>query len=98
MGDMLKEFVKSTMENEIKERYPHIRYPAWMYARVTECRKESNSFVVTLQILDKNQQKDVNYPPLPFIRTDLQVVLNDIVVVGMLYGECLPYIVGRCLS
>ena len=58
MGDMLKEFVKSTMKNEIKENYPHIRYPAWMYARVTECRKESDIFVVTLQILDKNQQKD----------------------------------------
>ena len=65
---------------------------------VTECRKESDIFVVTLQILDKNRQKNANYPPMPFIRTDLQVALNDIVVVGMLYGECLPYIVGRCLS
>ena len=30
----------------------------------------------------------MNYPPMPFIRL-IQVVLNDIVVVGMLYGECL---------
>ena len=54
--------------------------------------------VVTLQILDRDKQRDENYPPMPFVRTDLQVALNDIVVVGLLYGECLPYIVGRCLS
>ena len=54
--------------------------------------------MVTLQILDKDLQKDINFPPMPFIRTELQVALNEIVVVGMLYGECQPYIVGRYLS
>lgn len=98
MGDMLKEFVKNTMNDEIKAEYPHIRHPAWMYARVTEYRKEADVAVVTLQILDRDKQRDENYPPMPFVRTDLQVALNDIVVVGLLYGECLPYIVGRCLS
>ena len=98
MGDMLKEFVKSSIENEIKENYPHIRHPAWMYAKVTEWRKEAELSVVTLQILDKDLQKDINFPPMPFIRTELQVALNEVVVVGMLYGECQPYIVGRYLS
>ena len=98
MGDMLKEFVKSSIENEIKENYPHIRHSAWMYAKVTEWRKEAELSVVTLQILDKDLQKDINFPPMPFIRTELQVALNEIVVVGMLYGECQPYIVGRYLS
>ena len=42
MGDMLKEFVKNTMNDEIKAEYPHIRHPAWMYARVTEYRKDGN--------------------------------------------------------
>ena len=79
---MMKNFVKQELDDQIKTNYPHMRYPPCIYARV--------------KILDKNKQTDTRFPEVPMVSTKVPVESGDIVVVILLYGECDPYIVGRC--
>ena len=50
----------------------------------------------TLKILDKNKQPDSRFPEVPGVKTDIIILKNDIVAVVLMYGECSPYIIGRC--
>lgn len=50
----------------------------------------------TLKILDKNKQPDIRFPEVPKVKTDIPVLKNEIVAIVLMYGECKPYIIGRC--
>ena len=86
---MMKNFVKQELDDQIKTNYPHMRYPPCIYARVVKASKKEDVYTVTLKILDKNKQTDTRFTKVP-------VESGDTVVVILLYGECDPYIVGRC--
>lgn len=58
--------------------------------------KKEDVYTVTLKILDKNKQTDTRFPEVPMVSTKVPVESGDTVVVILLYGECDPYIVGRC--
>ena len=94
MADMLKGFVTQTIKNEIKENYPHLQYPSCVRARVTVSATDT----CTLKIIDKNGEIDQRFPEIPFVKTELELNTGDVVVVVMLYGECIPYIIGRYLE
>lgn len=47
-------------------------------------------------MLDKNKQPDSRFPEVPGVKTDIIILKNDIVAVVLMYGECSPYIIGRC--
>ena len=96
MSDMLETFVRKEITNEIKTNYPHIQYPAGMYARIVQAKQDGEKYMYTLKILDKNKQTDTRFPEVPMVSTKVPVESGDIVVVMLLYGECDPYIVGRC--
>lgn len=51
---------------------------------------------LTLKILDKNKQPDIRFPEVPKVKTDIPVLKNEIVAIVLMYGECKPYIIGRC--
>lgn len=94
--NMMQTFVKQELENQIKTLYPHLQYPSSMYARVVSITEKSGSFECTLKILDNRKQPDSRFPEVPKVTTDLQLSENDIVIVLLLYGKCIPYIIGRC--
>lgn len=94
MPDFLNGFVQSVLDETVKEQYPHIRYPALVCAKVKECMVKGNKNLVTLQILAENLEADKRFPLLPYIKTEIAVQINDIVVVGLLYGGCNPYVLG----
>lgn len=98
MADFLNEFVKVTMEDEIKTNYPHIKHPSIVYAKVTEMKPVGDVRLVTLRILTADWKVDDNYPPYPFIKTEYALLVDDFVVVGFPYGGNVPYILGRCLE
>lgn len=98
MADFLNEFVKVTMEDEIKTNYPHIKSPSIVYAKVTEMKQAGDIRLVTLRILTVEWKVDENYPLFPFVKTEHELLLNDFVVVGFPYGGNVPYILGRCLE
>lgn len=95
MADMLKLFVEQELENLIKTKYTHIRYPFAVYAEVTQVAQEGEAYVCSVKILNKNKQYDKKFPEIPKVRTKLEVKKGDIVVTVLLYGECDPYIIGR---
>ena len=70
MADFLNEFVKVTMEDEIKTNYPHIKSPSIVYAKVTEMKQAGDIRLVTLRILTAEWKADENYPPFPFVKTE----------------------------
>lgn len=96
MANMMSEFVRQELENEIKEHYPHMRYPPCMRAKVVSVRTGSGTYTCTLKILDKNGQADNSFPEIPMVQTDIEVSRGDTVIVLLLYGECDPFILRRC--
>lgn len=96
MSDMMKIFVQQELNDQIKNNYPHMRYPSCMYARVVKSSNDGDAYTVTLKILDKNKQADMRFPEIPMVSTRIPVSAGDLVVVMLLYGECYPYIIGRC--
>ena len=95
MADMLKVFVAQEIENQIKENYSHLQYPACVYAKVVKVKEISEKYICTLKILDKNKSPDSSFPEVPFVSTDINLSKGDIAVVVLLYGECNPFIIGR---
>lgn len=91
MSDMLKTFVKKEMENIIAKKYPHIRHPAGMYAKVTDTKDH----VYTIQILDAAGKEDADYPEYPGIKSGLALEKGDVVAVVFLYEGSSVYIAGR---
>lgn len=96
MSDMMKKFVEQELQAQIKENYPHLQYPPGLYAKVVSVRQTGELYEVTLKILDKNNLPDSRFPEVPKVKTDIPVSNNDIVAVVLMYGECRPYIIGRC--
>lgn len=95
MSDMMKQFVSQELSQQIKNNYPHMQYPSFIYAKVVNMKETAGQFEVTLKILDKNRQPDNRFPEIPKVVTDKKCHQNDIVVVALLYGELIPYIIGR---
>ena len=89
---MLREFIELEVRHLVYEKYAYLRRPSAVYALVSSVQKGN----VNLRILDKNKVADERYPEIPRVKTPLDVKKGDIVAVLMMYGECIPYIVGRC--
>ena len=97
MSDMMKRFVGQELGNQIKENYPHIQHPPCLCAKVVAVeRKGGNLYEATLRILDKSGQPDSHFPEVPKVTTDMPILKDEAVVVVLMYGECRPYIIGRC--
>lgn len=96
MSDMMKKFVEQELESQIKQNYPHMQYPPCLYAKVVAVKEKEELYEATLKILDKNRQPDSRFPEVPKVTTDIRILKDEIVVVVLLYGECHPYIIGRC--
>ncbi|MCM1376135.1 MAG: hypothetical protein NC245_13765 [Muribaculum sp.] len=95
MSDMMKQFVTQELAEQIRKKYPHMQYPSILYAKVMHVKPAEGQYEVVLKILDKNGQPDNRFPEIPRVATDMAVDKNDIVVVALLYGEMIPYIIGR---
>lgn len=95
MSDMLQVFVKKEMEKQVQEKYPHIRHPAGMYAKVSQVRKTDGQYVCTLKVLDQSFQADSAFPEIPDVKTDVELKQGDIAVVLLLYGGDSVFILGR---
>lgn len=96
MSDMLKMFVGQELGRQIKENYPHMQYPPCLHAKVAAVKNKGELYETTLKILDKNRQPDSRFPEIPKVITDIPVLKDETVVIILLYGECRPYIIGRC--
>lgn len=97
MADIRK-FVKKVMDEHIKEKYPHARNPAAMYAIVTDVKKNGDGYEYRLKMLDRNGNMDETVAEIPCVRSDQQYDCGDKVTVLLVYGLMLPYIVGRCTT
>lgn len=97
MSNMMEKFVTETLKQELKSKYPHIQHPPCVCAKVVRVTDKDGIYDCTLNILDKNMDRDTQFPEIPGVYTELSVKKGDKVVVLMLYGECNPYIVGRCI-
>ena len=69
MSDMLETFVRKEITNEIKTNYPHIQYPAGMYARIVQAKQDGEKYMYTLKILDKTLNVDNDFPEIPNVRS-----------------------------
>lgn len=95
MSDMMKQFVAQELAGQIRKNYPHMQYPSILYAKVMHVKAMEGQYEVVLKILDKNRQPDSRFPEIPKVATGIAFGKNDIVVVALLYGELIPYIIGR---
>lgn len=96
MSDMMKLFVRQELAEQIRTNYPHMRYPPCIYAKVVSVKKSGVTYTATLKMLDKNKKPDYRFPEVPMVSTQIPIVKDDTVIVVLLYGECDPFIIGRC--
>lgn len=96
MSDMMKQFVKQELEQQIRKDYSHLQYPPLLYAKAVQVQGELPPRKITLKILDKNKQPDSRFPEIPNVKTDIYIEKGEVVVIALLYGELEPYILGRC--
>lgn len=96
MGDMMKTFVDREIDERIREKYPHLRHPSGVCAKImSSVRLESGSYKYTVRILDENMNTDGNFPEIPGVVSDIQCEKGDVVVALLLYGGSDVYIMGR---
>jgi hypothetical protein len=97
MSDMLKSFVRQELERSIREEYPHLRYPFAMYAKIVDSWNEAGHYSYVIRILDKNKREDARFPEIPKVSSEMPYKVGDIVTVVFLYGNIVPYIMGRAV-
>lgn len=97
MSDMLKSFVGQELERNLREEYPHLRYPPAMYAQIVNSRNEAGYYSYVIRILDKNKREDVRFPEIPKVLSEMPYKVGDIIVIVFLYGDIVPYIMGRAV-
>ena len=95
--DMLKTAVRKIVKEMLTKSYPHTQQPPSMYAMVLEVKTSGAFNEAVIRILDKTKSRDEKYPDIPGVKTDFELKRGDMVVILMLYGERIPYIVGRCV-
>lgn len=98
MADYLKAFIQETIGKTIREDYPHIQKPGIILGKVVDKKDNQTYRVLSLSILDKDKNEDPEYPLIPYVSTTLDVEPGEILVLGMLYGNCVPYVLGRYLD
>lgn len=96
MSDMMKLFVQQELTEQIRANYQHMRYPPCIYAKVTRVKVSGVTYTATLKMLDKNKKPDNRFPEVPMVSTQIPIAKDDTVIVVLLYGECNPFIIGRC--
>lgn len=96
MGDLLKTFVGEELRGQLRENYSYLRHPACVYAKVTRVRETQGIYTATLKILDQNKNEDSQFTEIPNVCTEIKIGVGDTVAAILMYGECDPFIVGRC--
>lgn len=96
MGDLLKKFVEEEFQRQIQENYPYLRHPPCVYAEVIKVKDNQGIYTAVLKILDKNKNKDSRFSEIPNVTTEIPIKAGDVVVSVLMYGECDPFIIGRC--
>ncbi len=97
MSDMLKTFVDQELNQRIQKEYPHLKYPAAVYAKITNVKKEVAYYSYIIRILDKNKKENSKFPEIPKVKSESLYESGDVVVAIFLYGDVMPYIVGRAV-
>lgn len=94
---MVEEMVINVFNKQIAAKYPHLKLPAILSAKVTKATKISNGNEYTLKILDKTGAIDEHFPEIPRVLSTLAVNVGSTVAIGLLYGELNPYIIGEMI-
>ena len=95
MPDMLKTFVDMAIDERIREKYPHLRHPACVYAKIVKACQIDEIYEYTVRILDAAMETDNDFPEIPGVRSSIQMAEGDIAVVMLLYGGTNVYVIGR---
>lgn len=95
MSDMLKTFVETELEKQIKEKYPHMQHPAGVYAKVMNVIPKEKGYICTLKLLDRKLNPDDDFPEVPGVKTTIAFQKGEIAVVLLMYGGNEFTILGR---
>lgn len=92
---MLEEMIKTVLEKAVKEKYPHLKLPGAVYARVTKAQDLGSYYEYNLKILDENGVIDEVFPEIPKVKSKLVIENGKTVAILLLYGQVNAYIVGE---
>nr|DAP14039.1 MAG TPA: hypothetical protein [Caudoviricetes sp.] len=91
---MVDAVMKTGINRVLRESFPHLLQPAFVYARITKAQNESVPYTYNLKILDKFGNVDSSFPEIPAVRSRIHAEKGDTVAVALLYGKLNPFIVG----
>lgn len=95
MSDMLQLFVRKEMERQIRETYPHMKYSPGLYAKAVQVKEENGIRICTFKVLDQMLQENNDFPEIPNVKTSINLSVNDIAVILLLYGGNSVFVLGR---
>lgn len=90
MVNAWEERIRRVIKKVIRTEYPYISKPSAVCCRVTNVREQGYSIV----LLDENKNRDVTYPEIPNVQSQIELKKGDTVAVIFLGGQD-AYIVGR---
>ncbi len=94
---MLEQMIEIKIDNTINKKYPHLRLPIAVYARITKVQEHIEYYEYNLKILDENKEIDSDFPEVPGIKSKDKYEYGDTVAVLLLYGQLNVFIVGRVI-
>lgn len=94
---MLEEMIESKINITIERKYPHLKLPVAVYARITMFQEYPENYLYSLKILDENFEIDSKFPEIPGVKSKEKYLDGDIVVVLLLYGQLNVFIAGKVI-
>lgn len=66
--NMFEKMIESKMENTMNTKYPHLRLPIAVYAKVTSVQVFIDHYKYSIKILKENREVDDNFPEIPDVK------------------------------
>lgn len=93
----LRKFVENTVDEIVRNKYPHLRLPAVMEAKVVGKDEMEGWFSYRIRILTVDGIEDETMPEIPGVVSSQEYDVGNRVLVVNTYGVLRFHILGRCL-
>lgn len=87
--------MRAIVRKTLREQYPHLRFPAAVYARIASRKDLADSYEYVLAVTDADGNRDESVPLIPAVSSTQRHDPETLVIAALPYGELSPFILGE---
>jgi len=92
---VIEEMIINVLRKQIDKKYPHIKHPEAVLAKVISAASAGEWYKYSLRILDKKGVINEQFPAIPNVLSKVHVTAGKTVAVVLINGELNPFILGE---